>query len=97
MTVPKEMLKSFGQLALKINQRLEELKAADSLIVMRTLPAARCHELTGDRKGTLAVNISGNYRMIFEPYHNPIPQTNDGGLDWAAITKIKILEIEDYH
>jgi plasmid maintenance system killer protein len=51
LTDPKELLKNYGQLARKVNQRLQELAAADTLAIMRTLPAARCHELTGDRKG----------------------------------------------
>jgi plasmid maintenance system killer protein len=94
---PKEMLKSFGQQARKVNQRLKDLTDADNLAVMRTLSAARCHELTGDRKGELAVDVSSNYRMIFEPNHDPIPQKPDGGLKWEEVTKIQINEIEDYH
>lgn len=97
LTDPKEMLKSFGQLARKISQRLKDLSDADNLEIMRTLPAARCHELTGDRKGELAVDVSGNYRMIFEPNHNPLPIKDKGGLNWEQITKIQIIEIEDYH
>jgi len=97
LTDPREMLKSFGQLAVKIKMRLKNLKDVDNLAVMRTIPAARCHELTGDRKGELAVDVSGNYRMIFEPNHEPIPQKVDGGLNWELVTKIQINEIEDYH
>ena len=73
------------------------LKDADNLGIMRTIPAARCHKLTGDRKGELAVDISGNYRMIFEPGHNPIPKKEDGGLNWEEVTKIQLNEIIDYH
>ncbi len=65
LTDPKELLKSFGQLARKVNQRLKDLAAADHLGILRKIPAARCHELGGDRKGELAVDVSGNYRMIF--------------------------------
>jgi plasmid maintenance system killer protein len=97
LTDPREMLKSFGQLAIKIKMRLKNLKDADNLAVMRTIPAARCHELTGDRKGELAVDVSGNYRMIFEPNHEPIQQKVDGGLNWELVNKIQINEIEDYH
>jgi plasmid maintenance system killer protein len=93
----KEMKKSFGDLARKVNQRIKELTAADNLAIMRTIPAARCHELTGDHKGELAVDVSGNYRMIFEPIHNPIPIKEDGGLNWEEVTKIQINAIEDYH
>jgi plasmid maintenance system killer protein len=91
------MTKSFGQMAIKIKIRLKNLNDADNLAIMRTILAARCHELTGDRKGELAVDVSGNYRMIFEPLHDPIPKKDDGGLNWEEVTKIQINEIEDYH
>lgn len=97
LTDPREMAKSFGPLARKVNQRIKDLTDVDNLAIMRTIPAARCHELTGDRKGELAVDVSGNYRMIFEPYHDPIPKKADGGLNWEDVTKIQINEIEDYH
>lgn len=96
-TDPREMAKSFGQLARKVNQRLKELTDADNLAIMKAIPAARCHELMGDRKGELAVDVSGNYRMIFEPNHDPTPKKDDGGLNWQEVTKIQINEIEDYH
>ena len=71
LTDPREIVKSFGELARKINQRLKELKDADSLSILKQIPAARCHE--------------------------PPPQKDDGGLNWEAVTKIQINEIEDYH
>jgi proteic killer suppression protein len=37
------------------------------------------------------------YRLIFEPEHDPIPKRADGGLDWSAVTAIRILEIADTH
>lgn len=97
LTDPKETTKSFGQFAVKIKMRLKNLKDADNLAILRTIPAARCHELTGDRKGELAVFVSGNYRMIFEPKHIPRPQKKDGDLNWEEVTKIQINEIDDYH
>lgn len=97
LTDPKEMAKSFGQLARKINQRLKDLTDTDTLAIMKTIPAARCHELAGGRKNELAVDVSGNYRMIFEPNHDPTPKNDDGGLNWEKVTKIQINKIEDYH
>lgn len=97
LTDPKEMLKCFGQLARKMNQRIKELTDADNLAIMRTLPAARCHELSGNRKGELAVDVSGNYRLIFEPMNEPFPLKDDRGLNWDEVTIIQINEIEDYH
>jgi plasmid maintenance system killer protein len=97
LTVPKEIVKSFGQFAVKINQRLKELSDADNLSIIRTIPAANCHELKGSSKWKLAVDVSRNYRMIFEPNHSPIPKKDDGGLNWEETTKIQINEIVDYH
>lgn len=97
LTDPTELLRSYGQLARKVNQRLKELGDADNLAVMRTLPAAVCKELTGDRKGELSVRVSENYRLIFTPDHEPRPGKANGGLDWEAVTRIVIQGIEDYH
>ncbi|WP_321436658.1 type II toxin-antitoxin system RelE/ParE family toxin [uncultured Bacteroides sp.] len=97
LTVPKDLSKKFGTMAKKMAQRISELKAAETLEDMRSLPAANCHELKGNRKGKLAVDISANYRLFFEPCQNPIPQKEDGGLEWILITEIEIITTEDYH
>lgn len=97
LTEPKEISKTYGVMAKKVNQRIKDLYAASSLVVMKTLPAANCHELHGGRAGELAVDISGNWRIIFEPDHDPVPAKTDGGLDWNSVTQIKILEVTDYH
>jgi plasmid maintenance system killer protein len=97
LTDPRELARSFGQLAGKIKMRLKNLKDVDNLAMMRTIAAARCHELSGNRKGELAVDVSGNYRMIFRPLHDPMPKKEDGGLNWEEVFKIQIIEIEDYH
>jgi len=94
LTDPKEISKTYGVMAKKVSQRMKELSAASALSVMRKLPAAYCHELHG---GNISVEISGNWRIIFEPDHDPVPAKSDGGLDWDAVTQIKILEVEDYH
>lgn len=80
-----------------IRRRLDELRAADTLEVMRTLPAARCHELKGNRKGQISVDLDHPYRLLFVPFHDPIPIKPDGGLNWAQVTVIEILGVEDTH
>ncbi len=97
LTDPRELVKALGQRAKKANQRMQEFKAAENLAVIRQIPAARCHKLTGDHHGELAVDISKNYRIVFEPFHDPLPAKADGGLDWEQVTIINILRIEDYH
>jgi len=83
--------------ARKLRQRMMELKAAVSLYDISRLPPARCHELTGNRKGQLTVDLNHPYRLVFIPADNPVPRTSDGGLDWPEVTEIEIIEIVDTH
>jgi len=97
LTESKEISRTYGVMAKKVNQRMKELYAASTLSVIKTIPAANCHKLSGERSSEIAVDISGNWRIVFEPNHNPIPLLADGGWDWNSITQIKILEVTDYH
>lgn len=81
--------------ARRIALRLQQLAAAPSLAQMRTLPG-RCHELEGDRKGQLAIDVHHPYRLIFRPTANPPRAKPDGGLDWSAVDSVTILEVVDY-
>ncbi len=93
----KAMVRKYGtQRASKLGQRLGQLADASSLADFRNLPG-RCHELKGQLKGQLALDLDGPYRLLFEPAHEPVPKTEDGGLDWGSVTRVKILEIVDYH
>lgn len=94
---PRDIAANYGTKAKQVNQRLKEFEAATSLYDISHLPKANLHKLHGDRKGCLAVDISANFRIIFEPDHDPIPLIEDGGLNLKAISKIKILSFEDYH
>ena len=91
------MQKAFGLMAKKINQRMKELSSSQNLEVLKTIPVANCHELKGNKKGQFAVDISGNYRLIFVPEHNPLPVKDDNSVDCIKITDIQILGTEDYH
>lgn len=97
LTIPKEMVKKFGQIAKKVDQRMQDLEAAETLEDMSKIPAARCHELSGKREGELTVDVSVNYRLVFIPNHDPIPQKDDSGLNWEEVTEITLLEVIDYH
>lgn len=97
LTIPSEISRTYGTMAKLVNQRMKEFSASRNLSVLGTLPGPKCHELKGNRKGQLAVIISGNWRIIFEPEHDPLPLKTDGGLDWQQVTSIKILEVIDYH
>ena len=97
-TSEKEMKRKWGQVTAKVlKRRLGELENAPILEDMRRLPAANCHELSGDREGQLAVDLDQPRRLVFRPNHDPIPLKPDGGLDWSAVTSVVIQEVVDYH
>lgn len=94
----KRLTKEHGALQAKlINKRLHELRAADNLEIISTLPQARCHELQGERKGTLSVDLNQPYRLFFQPVDDPIPLKDDGGLDWKGVKSIMILGVGNPH
>lgn len=93
----KAMRAEWGdRMAKRLMQRLAELEAAPTLEEMRRLPG-RCHELTGDLAGSVAMDLVHPQRLIFRPNHDPPPAKPDGGLDWRQVTKIVIMEVRDYH
>lgn len=92
-----KLVRAYGtDIAGQVRKRLDDLSAAATLEDMKTLPG-RCEELSGERKGQLSVRLGANYRLIFEPYHDPIPTKLDGGLDWTHLTTIRVIEVIDYH
>lgn len=94
----KALVKKYGQdRAEKIKMRLDFLGAAENLGKVPVLTPHRRHELKGSRKGLFAVDLTGNYRLVFVPDHDPVPIRKDGGLDLEHITAIGILDVEDYH
>ncbi len=80
-----------------IARRLEQLKAADNLEVLRTLPQLRAHELKGNRAGQISLDVRHPYRLLIEPDQEEIPREQDGGLDWQKITQVRVLGVEDTH
>lgn len=93
----KRLQRAYGQACAKqLAARFKDLEAAALLEEFRNLPG-HCHELDGDRKGQLALHLPDGKRLVFEPVNNPAPRKQDGGLDWAAVDAVRILEITDYH
>ena len=93
----KELKRHYGQSASIIRSRLDDLHAAFNLSEIATLPQHRCHELKGDRKGQLSIDLKHPFRLVFEPTDTPPARKTDGGMDWHGIRVIKILEIVNYH
>lgn len=92
-----EIKKHFGVNAKRISSRLDDIISSPTLAVLMQIPAANCHLLSGDRAGQWAVDVSANFRLIFEIDENPVPKTEDGSIDTNAVKNISIVEIVDYH
>ena len=94
----KELQRQYGDyIARKIMARIAVLKNASNLSSVPTTPPERLHQLTGNREGQFAVDLSQPHRLVFAPNHEPVPTREDGGLDRGRITAIVILEVVDYH
>lgn len=77
--------KAYGvEMSEKIQMRIDEISAADTVEMMIENHIGRCHPLKGDRKGQYAVDLVHPYRLVFEKHTNGIQVAH-------------IIEIEDYH
>lgn len=100
MNQAKEMVKAYGPLrAKKLRLVLTSLRAAPNLAAFAPpmSPPHRCHELTGNLKGKLSLDLDHPYRLLFVPEHVPLPQREEGGLDWSQVTAVTIKGVEDTH
>ena len=79
-----------------IKRRLLALRGAPTLASMDGAPG-RLHQLTEDRDEQFALDLRGPVRLIFKVNDDPIPRLDDGGIERAAVTKVEILEVDDYH
>ena len=93
----KLLQKIYGEQAKRIRTRMAVLKAAPCLAAVPVKKPDRRHELTGNRKGTFAVDLKHPFRLVFEPAEDPVPKKEDGGIDLEKVLSIRILAVEDYH
>ena len=68
----------------KIQMRIGEIEAADTVEDMIKYRIGRCHSLINNRKGQYAVDLVHPYRLVFEKHGNEIQIAH-------------IMEIVDYH
>ena len=85
----------------KLVHKIRELEQATSLLDIKINKSLHLHKLKWNRKYELAIDIDGRknvFRIIFETIPKDIVY-NDFCNDakFKEITKIKILEVADYH
>jgi proteic killer suppression protein len=62
----KSLIRHYGAVRAKlIQRRLTEIRAVTVLEDLRALPQVRCHELIGDRKEQISVDVGHPYRLGF--------------------------------
>lgn len=77
--------KTYGtQMTEKLDQRLYEIQAADTVEMLIQFHIGRCHPLSNNRKGQYAVDLVHPYRLVFEK-------------QGKEIQIVQIIEIIDYH
>lgn len=87
-TDERDMRRRRPDIEKKLRLRVKALEAAQSLgDLPGDDPGGRWHELNGNRAGTWAGDLSGNWRLIVEPA--PINALN--------AVKVTVIDIEDYH
>lgn len=94
----RELAREYGdRMARTIQLRLAVLRNARALAMVPTTPPDRRHLLSDSRRGQYAVDLVHPFRLVFEPNHDPVPRTEDGGIDVTRVTAITIMEVVDYH
>lgn len=81
--------------AKQLQVRLSDIEAAANVAELPSTGAP--HPLVGGRRGQFAMRLAGGKRLVFEPGQDPVPKKEDGGIDWARVATITIVEIGDYH
>jgi len=87
----KEIRKKYNILDKKIMARISMLQTVDNLNQVPTDQPERCHLLDHEYKGCYAISIKENWRLIIKPDGYDMPYNKE------EITKIKIMDIVDYH
>ena len=94
----KELIRCWGkERGHIIGRRLQQLAAADNLLIISAVRPLKFHRLKGKRAGQFAVDVDYPYRIIFESTGKIQAKKPDGGLDLLRITKIMIIEVVNYH
>lgn len=88
-TDEKAMRKKRSDIADKLRRRVKALETAESVGELRAHdPLGKWHQLTCDRAGQWAGELSRNERLLIRPHNTEEP--------WNSVT-VTVLDIYDYH
>ena len=93
---PDTLRKKFGlQIAKMITKRIQELQAFSSIGELLSSGIGKGHFLKGDYKHCLALSLTGNYRLIVQPFFED--DTDFSVLKTHNLNIVIIIKVEDYH
>jgi toxin HigB-1 len=92
----KVIRKRCQRVAGKLGQRLDDIRAAESMAVLQTLPG-HYHPLSADRAGEWACHLDEPYRLVFRPIE--APPGGSSGIDRGRdrVTAVSLIEVVNYH
>ena len=94
----REIIRTYGpDNGRRIMLRLSNIRDAATLEELSKVPQTRVHELKADRNEQISVDAKHPYRLILVCNNDEMPRKDDGGLNWARITKVQLIEIIDTH
>ncbi len=91
-----KLIKKYGlKNSRKIIQRIDQLRAIESVGLMLQYKIGRCHPLKGDFKGLFALDLEHPKRLLIEPIFEE--KADISKADYYKVKKVKILGVGDYH
>ena len=78
----------------KLKRRLADLRAASCLT---DLVVGSPREREGDNANQFAISLCDGYQKVFCANHTAVPLLGSGAIDWAKVSRVKVLRIEGNH
>lgn len=95
-----DMVRAYGtDGAKRLELVLFAMRAAPNLALFAPpmSPPHRCHELTGNLKGLLSMDLAHPFRLLIRPQCGNWPLRSEGGLDWSQVAAVEVVRVEDTH
>jgi proteic killer suppression protein len=80
----------------KLRQRLDDIRAAESMAVLQTLPG-QYHPLSANRAGEWSCHLEEPYRLVFRPIEDPAGTSTAVDRDRDRATAVSLIEVVNYH
>ena len=91
------LLKAYGESARDVKKCHQLLVAATRLADLTVARVRRCHQLSGDREDSFAMDVRRQFRFVFTPTP-PVPRKEDGGIDCGQVVSVLVVDpCVDYH